>query len=89
MSDIHPLYYAWEHRLPIVAAVMTVVTAGVKTAPIPGKPFNFYEWFYDWAHQTFNITNTRLTPAPVVTAPDTSVVVPPEPRITGIEREGM
>ena len=97
-NDFHPLYYAWEHKLPILAALMTVVTAGVKTAPVPGKPFSLYEWVYDWLHQIFNITNTRLTPAPVVTAPDTSGVaasVPAAtipaasdtpPRLTGIQR---
>ncbi len=88
MKDFHPLYWIWMNKLPILAALMTLVTAGVKTAPPPGHPFNLYEWAYDWTHQVFNITNTRLNPAPILTPPaSTPSATPPIPVKTGIERE--
>lgn len=69
-NDIHPLYYAWEHRLPIYAGILAIVTAAVKTAPVPtptSRPT--YTWFYDFTHQFFNVTNTRLNSAPIITPP--------------------
>lgn len=70
MSDFHPLYYAWEHRLPILAALAAICTAAVATMPIPGQIFSLYEWFYDWSHQLLNIKNTRLAKDPIPTPPD-------------------
>ncbi len=58
MKDFHPFYFLWEHRLPIVAVVMTAVTAAIATAPVPTS--KYCVWFYDWSHQVFNVKNTRL-----------------------------
>ncbi len=51
--------YVHDNRLPILTILSMVVTAGIKTMPMPGAPFNIYEWFYDWTHQYLNITNNR------------------------------
>jgi hypothetical protein len=64
--------YLYGNRVAIGAAIVTLTTAGVKTAPPPGIPFDLYTWLYDFFHQVFNITNTRLNPAPTITPPETS-----------------
>lgn len=61
--------YLYGNRVAIGAGILAVVSAGIKTMPIPGHAFSAYEWFYDWSHQFLNITNTRLTNAPVITPP--------------------
>jgi len=61
--------YLYGNRVAIAAGVLGVVSAGIKTLPVPGAVFSAYEWFYDWSHQFLNITNTRLTQAVVVTPP--------------------
>lgn len=66
-SDFHPLYYAWEHKLPIIVAITTATTAAIATAPVPASPLGI--WAYDWAHQVFNIKNTRLVDKPIPTPP--------------------
>ena len=40
----------------IVIALM--VTSAIKTFPLPGQPFHFYTFFYDWTHQ-FSTSPTR------------------------------
>jgi len=61
--------YLYANRLPIISALSLIVGAAVKTAPPPGTKFDLYTWAYDFSHQFLNITNTRLTAAPVVTPP--------------------
>ena len=63
------LHYAYNNRLPIISALSLIVGAAVKTAPPPGAKFDLYTWLYDFSHQFLNITNTRLTAAPVETPP--------------------
>lgn len=72
MTDFHPLYWLWLNKLPILAVLMTITTAAVATAPIPGQPFNLYTWLYDWTHQVLNIKNTRLLDKPVPTPPEST-----------------
>lgn len=63
--------YLYGNRLPILATLGLFVTATVKTMPDPSQPWNWVEircWFYDFAHQYLNITNTRLKAPPENTA---------------------
>lgn len=69
MNQTHPLYYLWEHKLPILGALMMITTAAIATMPPPGQPFNLYTWIYDWSHQVLNIKNTRLIGEPIPTPP--------------------
>ena len=62
--------YLYGNRLAIEGAVLFVVTSGIKTAPIPTRVWAL--WLYDWGHQLFNITNTRLNSTPTVTPPETA-----------------
>jgi hypothetical protein len=68
------LQYLYSNRLAIEGAVLFVVTSGIKTAPIPASRIGL--WMYDWGHQLFNITNTRLTTTPVVTPPESPAASP-------------
>jgi hypothetical protein len=81
MSNIHPLYWLWQEKLPILALLMTITTAAVATAPIPGQPFELYTWAYDWAHQVLNIKNTRLLDKPVPTPPESTEAQKTIPKI--------
>jgi hypothetical protein len=54
------------------AVELLIITAGIKTIPNPDIPVSWMtirEWLYDWAHQFFNITNTRLNTQPTLTPP--------------------
>lgn len=68
MKDIHPLYFLWQNKLPILGALMVALTAAINTAPIPTSTLGV--WAYDWAHQVFNIKNTRLVKESIPTPPD-------------------
>jgi hypothetical protein len=70
--------YLYDNRVAIEGAMLFVVTSGIKTAPIPASRIGL--WMYDWGHQLFNITNTRLTTAPVVTPPSNKEAVAPDPK---------
>jgi hypothetical protein len=59
--------YLYGNRLAIEGGLLFVITSGIKTSPVPISTFG--KWMYDWGHQLFNITNTRLTTAPIVTPP--------------------
>ena len=72
--------YLHDNRLPITAAIVTITTAAVKTSPIPTSTFG--KWLYDFSHQLFNITNTRLTPTPIVTPPANKETVVADPKQT-------
>ena len=61
--------YLYSNRVAIAAGALAVISASIKTMPVPGAAFSAYEWFYDWSHQFLNITNTRLTQAVAVTPP--------------------
>ncbi len=61
--------YLYDNRVAIISGVSLLVGSAVKTLPPPGAKFDRYAFFYDWAHQFLNITNTRLTAAPVITPP--------------------
>ena len=63
--------YFYGNRVAIETSLFFGVTAAIKTLPVPGNQFHFYEWFYDWTHQLLNITNTRLTSATIPTPPAT------------------
>lgn len=64
--------YLYGNRVAIGAGFLALFSAAIKTLPAPGQAFNGYTWFYDWTHQVLNITNTRLTAAPVITPPETA-----------------
>jgi len=72
--------YLYGNRVAIGTAIIALTTAAVKTAPIPGQAINFYAWFYDFTHQIFNITNTRLnptlTPTPPLTQEQAGTTIP-------------
>lgn len=70
--------YLYGNRLAIEGALLFVVTSGVKTAPIPTTTMKL--WMYDWLHQLFNITNTRLTTTPVPTPPANKEAVASDPK---------
>ena len=71
--------YVYGNRLAIEGGLLFVITSGVKTSPIPTTTLKL--WVYDWLHQLFNITNTRLTTQPVVTPPaNKEVVAVPDPK---------
>ncbi len=73
--------YAWEcfleDKASILAFSILIITAAMKTAPVPGPPWftwdwkTFYTWWYDATHQFFNMPNNRLatqsSPAPPAT----------------------
>lgn len=59
--------YLYGNRLAIEGALLFVITSGVKTSPVPSSTMKL--WMYDWLHQLFNITNTRLNTQPTVTPP--------------------
>lgn len=40
------------------------MTSMVKVLPVPGTPFQWYPFLYDWIHQFLNMPNNRLTPKP-------------------------
>lgn len=63
--------YFYGNRVAIGAALTHVTTAGIKTAPAKWtwNAQDAYFWLYDWAHEVFNITNTRLATTPVPTPP--------------------
>jgi hypothetical protein len=54
--------FAWANHTALTLGAITVITAFIKTAPEPGKPFSLYAWMYDGLHQLMNISNTRLNP---------------------------
>ena len=64
------LTYLHDNRLPIMAAIVTVITAAIKTSPVPNSVLG--KWVYGFSHQLFNITNTRLNSTPTVTPPETA-----------------
>jgi hypothetical protein len=53
--------YLYENKISILSFGGLLVTSAVKVLPLPGTPFNLYAFMYDWLHQFFNLTNTRLT----------------------------
>lgn len=68
MSNIHPLYFLWQNKFAESAALLTGITAAVATAPVPTSKWGI--WAYDWAHQVFNIKNTRLAKESIPTPPE-------------------
>jgi hypothetical protein len=59
--------YVYQNRFPLSAASAAILTAFIKTAPLPGSPWNWttlYAWVYDGLHQIFNIKNDRSTEKP-------------------------
>lgn len=70
--------YLYGNRVAIETVGALLATAAIKTMPVPGSRFKFYDWFYDFTHQFLNITNTRLTTAPVITPP--ASVEEPQPK---------
>lgn len=59
--------YLYGNRVAIGSGSMLALTALIKTAPVPVSTMG--KWLYDFSHQLFNITNTRLIPGPVETPP--------------------
>ena len=59
--------YAYGNRVALGAVAVTVCTAAVATAPVPESRTE--KWIYDFFHQVFNIKNTRLSEAPILTPP--------------------
>ena len=51
--------YLYGNRVAIAAGMAAVISAAIRTLPVPGTGFNVYAWFYDWSHQFFNIKNER------------------------------
>jgi len=62
--------YLYGNRVAIGAAAITALTAAIKTAPVPTSVGG--KWLYDFGHQIFNITNTRMTATPVITPPEST-----------------
>jgi hypothetical protein len=62
--------YVWAcfiaDKASIIAFCILIITAMIKTAPVPGPPWfiwdwkTFYTWGYDGVHQFFNMPNNRL-----------------------------
>ena len=78
------LVVLWAFLVVQKVAVGLAITSGIKVMPPPGTAITWktlYAFGYDWLHQFFNITNTRLSPAPIITPPSTEVepVAPPKP----------
>lgn len=70
----HQLDYLYDNRVAIISGVTLLVGSAVKTLPQPGTQFDNYTFFYDWAHQFLNITNTRLSTQPISTPPESPTV---------------
>ena len=80
--------YVWVCFLADKASIITfsvlIITAGIKTAPVPGPPWftwdwkTFYTWWYDWVHQFFNLPNTRL-----------AIISPPAPPLPPAENAAI
>lgn len=71
-----------KNKATFVALGGLLVTSAVKVLPPPGVPFDLYTFLFDWSHQFLNITNTRQTPVPIVTPPNSALVsqsAPPNP----------
>lgn len=62
--------YLYGNRVAIGGAFMLALTAAIKTSPIPTKIGTL--WLYDWLHQVFNVTNTRLNTQPTITPPESA-----------------
>lgn len=71
--------YVGEHGKTVLAFGGLLVTSAIKTLPPPGTPFKWYEFFYDWSHQFFNLPNNRLLAGAVPTPP----LANPQPSPTG------
>ena len=69
--------YGFLYAEKVVCALL--LTSAVKTFPLPGQPFRMYTFLYDWSHQFLNITNTRLSPQPVITPPESGTPQNPNP----------
>jgi hypothetical protein len=61
--------YFYDNRVAIISGITLLVSSAVKTLPLPQTTFDGYAFFYDWAHQFLNITNTRPMTTPVITPP--------------------
>ena len=72
--------YLYGNRVAIETGSLLLISAGIKTLPVPGQPFAPYTWFYDWTHQFLNITNTRLTTQQVPTPPANKEAAVPDPK---------
>lgn len=68
MNKAQILAYLYGNRVAIGSATALIVTAAIKTAPIPASTLG--KWAYDFGHQVFNITNTRMTNTQVITPPE-------------------
>ena len=77
---VSTLEWIASHWLAASGYVALLTTSAVKTLPLPGQPFSVYTFFYDWSHQFFNITNTRLSTEPVKTPPEAA----PNPTKAGV-----
>lgn len=62
--------YLYDNRVAIGSGAALLVTAAIKTAPVPTSVWG--KWAYDFGHQVFNITNTRLSAQPTITPPETA-----------------
>lgn len=70
MTTLQIIDRVWGFLYAEKIVIALMVTSAVKTFPLPGQPFNLYTFMYDWSHQFFNITNTRLSSQPVITPPE-------------------
>lgn len=59
----------WAHKILFSGYLWFLVSAAVKVMPLPGTPFHFYTFFYDWLHQFLNTNNTRLSATPTIAPP--------------------
>lgn len=78
LQHLHAYWY--DNRLAIISGMTLLISSAVKTLPMPGTPFQWYTFLYDWSHQFLNITNTRLD-AKAPTTPPLPAGAPTAPKL--------
>lgn len=78
--------YLYGNRVAIGAGALAVMSAAIRTLPVPGTAFDAYAWFYDWSHQFFNIKNER-EPQPPKPQPATGPLTASSSQIAGVGPE--
>lgn len=76
--------YLWDNKTAIGIYSFGMMTAAIKIWPNPDKKWlcvqTLKDFWYDWSHQQWNITNTRLNATPIITPPENKEAVLPSPK---------